>query len=129
VEFALAATATLIFLFGIVIAGRAIFSYDLVASAARQGARWAMVRGSGCAVSGCPATKDSIKTYVDSVAPQIASTASVTTAWSTGTGCTDANDDGRGCTVAVTVTYPFLVMYPLKSTISMSSTSTMVIAQ
>lgn len=55
--------------------GRAMYAYHFISNAARQGARWASVRGSssfeGCptASSPCPATAAQIQSYVQSLAP------------------------------------------------------------
>jgi len=55
--------------------GRAMYAYHFIANAARQGARWASVRGSssfeGCptASTPCPATAAQIQSYVQSLAP------------------------------------------------------------
>jgi Flp pilus assembly protein TadG len=131
-EFALSATALLIFLFGVVVVARGLFVYDLVASGARQGARWAMVRGNGCAVSGCPASSTSVKAYVMTKVPGIADTnLTVITNFSGSStaGCTDSVQKGRACTVAVTVSYPYTFGYPLKMVATLASTSTMVMSQ
>lgn len=55
IEFALVSTVFLTLLFGIIDAGRALYAYDFVSSAARQGTRYAMVRGTSCStdLSGC----------------------------------------------------------------------------
>ena len=132
VEFAVASSATLMLMLGIVDCGRALYTYHLVADAARSGTRYAMVRGSSCAVAGCPATADAIQTYVRGLAPGIDPNAlTVTTAWSAAPGCADPANQGPGCLVAVQVSYPFRVLVPVlpNFAMTMSSTSTMAIAQ
>jgi Flp pilus assembly protein TadG len=131
-EFALSATALMIFLFGVVVVARGLFIYDLVASGARQGARWAMVRGDGCTVATCPANSTSVKSYVMTKVPGIADATLSVVANFTGSstaGCTDASQKGRACTVAVTVSYPYTFGYPLKMVTHLASTSTMVMSQ
>lgn len=130
VEFAVVATAFLLLLFGIVDFGRAVFTYHAVANAAREGSRYAMVRGSSCTVAGCPATSATVQTYVRGrnstlMAP---SSITVTPSWPGTTGCA-AGGNAPGCTVTVTVTYPFHFMALPFADIPMSSSSTMVISQ
>lgn len=131
-EFALSATALMVFLFGIVVMARGLFIYDMVASGARQGARWAMVRGNGCTSATCPATTASVKTYVGTKVPGINDpNLVVNTTWSgaAAAGCTDASDKGRSCQVAVNVQYPFKFSFPLKMQVTLQSTSTMIMSQ
>jgi len=130
VEFAVVATVFLLLLFGIVDFGRAVFTYHAVANAAREGSRYAMVRGSSCAVSGCPATSASIQTYVRgrNSTLMVPSSITVTASWPGITGCT-AGGNTAGCEVAVTVTYPFHFAALPFADIPMSSTSTMIISQ
>jgi Flp pilus assembly protein TadG len=66
VETMLVMTLMLTVLCGIMEAGRALYTYHAVANAARLGARYAIVRGSSCTVTGCPATADSIRDFVRS---------------------------------------------------------------
>src|ERR1035438_7490782 len=78
IEFAVTSIAFLAFLFGIIDAGRAVYTYEFVTYAARSGARWAMVRGNTCAslnpASWCEpaasattgATTGDVQTYVQS---------------------------------------------------------------
>jgi Flp pilus assembly protein TadG len=130
VEFALAVTVMFAVLFGICDFGRALYTYDLVTSAARIGSRYAIVHGSSCALSGCPATSAAIQTYVLSKVTGVnASTFAVTTTWATAPGCTDSNHQGPLCIVNVTVTYPFKFLLSFKRTLTMTSTSQMVISQ
>src|SRR6202011_4519957 len=56
VEFAIASTVALTMIFGIIDFGRGLYTYHLVANAARAGSRWAMVRGNTCTAAGCPVT-------------------------------------------------------------------------
>lgn len=132
VEFALMSTMALTLIFGVVDFGRALYTYHLVSNAARAATRYAMVRGSTCTVSGCPATSDSIQTYVRGLAPAIdPSSLTVTTTWTAASGCADAANQGPGCVVSVQVSYPFRFLVPVLPhyTMTMASTSQMVIAQ
>jgi Flp pilus assembly protein TadG len=127
VEMAIALTALLLTLFGIMDYGRALFTYDAVSNAARLATRYAMVRGSQCQASGCPATQSSIQAYLNSQVPMLDPTQmTVTASWPGAGGCQSA-----GCPVAVTVSYPFAFVTPLlpQITIPMSSTSQMAISQ
>jgi Flp pilus assembly protein TadG len=127
-------------LFGIIDFGRATYTYAFVAQLARQGARWAIVRGSQCsALDHCNAQQADIQTYVQSLS-EGATTASQITIPTNGVtwGNCPAGSSGNapGCTVSVTVQYPFQFMLPYMpktagqfTTITMSSTSKMVISQ
>ena len=76
VEFALASFTILLVLFLIIDVGRALYAYNWVSNAARQGSRWAMVRGnmcdpllaSYCATFPHGATRSDITNYVNSLA-------------------------------------------------------------
>ncbi|HEV2741124.1 MAG TPA: TadE/TadG family type IV pilus assembly protein [Candidatus Elarobacter sp.] len=130
VEFAIASTVALTMIFGIVDFGRGLYTYHLVASAARAGSRYAIVHGSACTVTGCPATSNDIQTYVRGLAPGIdPNSLTVATTWPGG--CLGGNTNGPGCTVTVTVTYPFKFIVALLPSfrMNMSSASTMVISQ
>ncbi len=131
VEFAIASTVTLTLIFGMVDYGRALYTDHLVSYGARAGSRYAIVRGSACAVAGCPATSASVQTYVRGLAPGIDPTQlTVTTTWPGGGGCAAGAND-PGCPVTVTATYPFkfLVRLMPSFTMQMTSSSTMVISQ
>lgn len=136
VEFAIASTAMLMVMFGIIDFGRALYTYHLIADGARQGARYAMVRGTACTVSGCPATAGAIQSYVRGLAPGIdPNLLTVTTTYGPGDGCPDPgsqNPGGPGCVVSVQASYTFnFIIVPLMPTFSipMSSTSQVVISQ
>jgi Flp pilus assembly protein TadG len=140
-ETAIVLVVMLMVLFGIIDFGRAMYTYSFVANIAREGARWAIVRGSQCTVltGGCPATAPQVQAYVQSLSEgaTTASSISVTTSWpGTGTGCSGGTGGAglhnvAGCPVVVTVTYPFKFILPYmpRPTLTMSSSSTMVISQ
>jgi Flp pilus assembly protein TadG len=124
VEFVMIAVLLFMLLFGIMDFGRAIYTYLFVGYAAREGTRWAIVRGSGC--SGCTAGASDVETYVKGLAiVGIDPTKiTVTTTWPNG-------DNKAGSPVSVHVQYSFQFIVPLMSSsgIPMQSTSQMVISQ
>lgn len=119
---------------GIMQVGMALHSFDTVADAARDGARYAMVHGSSC--TGCIATSSSIQTHVQNsglLLPNV-STVNVTTTWpDTGSSCTPSSNpcNNKGNNVKVKVSYPFQMVIPFipLRTLNLSSTSEMVISQ
>jgi Flp pilus assembly protein TadG len=128
VEMVIAVGALLALIFGIIDCGRALYTYEFVAQLAREGARWAIVRGSGCAavVDECNASRSQIQTYVQSLSEGATNPSSivVTTNWP------NNNLNAAGDLVQVNVSYPFKFMGVLPGvTIQMSSTSQMVISQ
>lgn len=134
VEFSIGILVCLAILFLVIDFGRALYAYDLVASSARIGSRYASVHGSTCAVSGCPATPASIQTYVRSkIAGIDPTTVFVTPTYSkiAGSGCTDnsAIPMKAGCTVSVQVQYTFAFFIDSKITVLMTSSSQMTIWQ
>lgn len=141
-EFALSATILIAVVFGIYQASSAFYCYSYVSDAARQGTRYAIVRGSACTgfseCSGTPvgATSAQVQSYVKSLGyPGISpNNLTVTTTWpSTGSACTPISSpcNNPGNLVKVVVAYRFPLSIPLVpvTTINMSSTSEMVISQ
>src|SRR2546428_8508749 len=121
VEFTLVALMFFMLAFGLVEFGRAIFDYSIVSSLAREGVRYAAVRGSA---SGHAATAGNISAYVQSKASGMNVTVTVT--W------TPANNNNPGSTVNVQVQYTFRSVAPVLlslGTIPLASTSSMVIIQ
>jgi len=117
-------------LFGIVDMARAVYTYSEVAELAREGARWAIVRGSQCKViDNCNAGQSAIQTYLQgrSLGLTTAGSIQVTANWPNAS-CSPKN--GPGCPVAITVTYPFKFMTGIlpMAAFNMSSTSQMVIS-
>jgi TadE-like protein len=133
-EFGLALVLILFpLMFGIIDFSRALYAYHWVSYAAREGTRWASVRGANCTLlsGGCPADLAglNVKTYVQSiVAPGIYSQAcsgpgtnagciSATTTYLntnalplSGPDCTGGQGlplNTPGCIVEVTVNYNF----------------------
>jgi len=121
VEFTLVALMFFMLSLGLAEMGRAVFDYNIVSSLAREGVRWASVRGSA---SGHAATDVNISNYVKSKASGMNLTVTVT--W------TPANDNSPGKTVNVQVLYNFRSIAPVLlslGTIPLTSTSHMVIVQ
>jgi Flp pilus assembly protein TadG len=144
------------FLIGIIEASWALYSYHFVSDAAREGTRYAIVRGGDwpttCASytgAGCVATAAQVAQYVQSLNfPGIFITTSAnglsddvfvcyssTVPGSAPSACTTVPDStatgSSGTVVQVTVTYPFTFGIPglHKFTYSLSSSSQMVVAQ
>jgi Flp pilus assembly protein TadG len=135
VETAIAMSLALLVVLGIMESGRMLYTYHAVANAARLGSRYAMVRGSDCTVTGCPATASGVQTYVRSATPFTDPTAmTVTTTWSgtayNGSAC-NASTHHAGCTVTVQVAYVYGFMENLipRVTLTLRSTSKMVLTQ
>ena len=121
VETALCLTVFLMILFGIIDFSRAIFAYNFVSYAARQGARYAVVRGQA---SGHAASAGDVQNYVRQQAIALDSSAvNVNTTWSP--------DNSSGSTVQVQVRYSFSPILPYipGGSYSLSSTSRMLISQ
>ena len=148
VEFAIVFIVAMTFLFGILDFSRFVYVYHFASGAAREGARYAIVRGStygstACASTttfACNATAGNVTSYVQAMTPPGISTSSltVTTSWpgtapsGAATACSTGNGvNSPGCLVQVQVSYPYKFMFPFlpKSTYTISSTSAMVILQ
>ncbi len=124
-EFAKISLYILTFIFAVMQGVGAVNAYNFVTYAARDAARYAMVRG---ATSPAPATGDDVKNFVIAEAQGIDTSPSkltVTTTW------TPANNKNPGSGVNVTVTYNFAPLARIASTVTwpLSSTSKMVISQ
>lgn len=139
-EAAIVMSVLLAMLFGIIDFGRATYTYAYVAQVARQGARWMIVRGSQCTVlDHCNAQSSDVQTYIRSLGQGATDSSKIgaTAGFNTST-CPAGSpvSNAPGCTVSVTVTYPFQFMLPYmpKSqghllTLNITSTSQMVISQ
>jgi Flp pilus assembly protein TadG len=115
VEFAIVALVLVLMIFGIMEFGRAIWASGSVAHAAREGTRYAIVRGEE---SGRTATASDIETYVQSRAGL--SPVEVTTTWEP--------NKKPGSVVQVTVRYDFQPAVPFVPPMVFTSTSRMVIS-
>jgi Flp pilus assembly protein TadG len=151
IEMAITSSILLSMLFGVIQMSLALYSYNFVCQAARQGSRWAIVRGSkSCTntpnLTDCDATSAEVQTWVQSLAyPGLTSSnlsvttqwfqattsgSPATTTWST-TACSGASCNVPGNEVTVTVSYPLSLDIPFvpHATLNMASSSTLVISQ
>jgi Flp pilus assembly protein TadG len=140
VEMALSLFILLTVVLGLMEISMALFTFHFISEAAREGSRYAMVRGSSCPaiLSGCPAagTSVDVQTYLRGLGfPVITpSLLKVTTTFpTTGTSCTPSTSpcDNPGNLVNVVVTYKFPLSIPFipARMLNMTSTSQMVISQ
>jgi len=121
VEAALVTVPFFTLILGIIACGYLVFTYDTLAFAAQQGARWASVRGS---TSGMTANAASVKDYVTGQAPGLApGSLDVQTVWSP--------DNKPGSTVTVQVTYTAIPLSTLSlpQTVRLSSFSSTTISR
>jgi Flp pilus assembly protein TadG len=145
VEFALCAVVILMSIFGILDCSRALYTDHYVANAARDGARYAMVRGStwtpACATTAsynCAATSTNVSNYVKTVTPLGLNSTSltITSTWpgttASGVACMAVSgNNSPGCVVRVKVAYNFNFMLPFLplTTMAIVSTSAVGISQ
>jgi len=157
VEFAIACAIFFALLFGVFELSLGFYTFHYVSNAARQGSRWAMVRGSACAIytntTPCPAQESDIANYVKGLAyPGIDSVNNMTVkvytysydiSNSTWTSCGEMSGgticNAPGDQVQVQVTYAFPLSIPFWATptftnckagsVCINSTSTQVISQ
>jgi len=155
VEYALVFMLFMIMLLGVVDFCRALYAYHFVSNMAREATRWAIVNGQDCAGDGScngtspmnngPATRANIRSYVTNHTPLGINAANLETTviWASvnngPTTCGAPPNAFPGCTVEVTVTYPFDFLYSfvykgrrrcgaVTANVCLSSTSEMVIA-
>jgi len=146
VETGLVIMVFLAMLIGAFQATMALYTVNFVAEAAREGSRYAMVRGStSCtntpSLTNCNATSDQVQTWVRGRGyPGIKSSKlTVTTSWSTAsstyprtwTTCTSGTCNAPGNQVKVVATYAYSAPIPFapRLSINLTSTSRMVISQ
>jgi len=123
VEFALVAPIVMLFVMGLIIMGLGIFRYQEVAWLAREGGRYASVRGARYeSVTGKPAATAS-DVFNDAIKPKAVALdpnqLNYTVTWSP--------DNKQGSTVTVTVKYQW-IPEGLFGGIQLSSTSTMLVS-
>ena len=141
-EFALIFGVLFMLLLGILELALAGYAYHYVSEAAREGTRYAIVRGSSCAgMPDCNASADQISTYVKGLgygginsnymtvnttwwSPSVIAPSPV---WSKCAGT--CNAPGNMVEVAVTYAYPLTIPFWRDVTINLNSTSQMVISQ
>ena len=140
VEFALSAVLLLTLIFGVMAISVALYSYNVVSEAAREGTRYAIVRGNKCNsfASACPANVDGsdVQTYIRSlsfpgITPGNLTAASVYSSVNAAACTPSASCNNPGNQVKVTVTYSFPLIIPFvpNRTLTMSNSSQMVISQ
>jgi Flp pilus assembly protein TadG len=143
VEFTLIAISLLMIIFAIIGFGEALYAYNIVSEAAREGTRYAIVRGATCTgwATACPAAATDIQTYVKGILSKEiyvkpgstgAWTVNVNTTWpANNPGCVGSPTNSPGCTVQVQVQYNFTLTLAFIKAMPMTitSASAMVITQ
>jgi Flp pilus assembly protein TadG len=137
VEMAISIVLLLTVIFGVFEICLALYTYHFISDAAREGSRFAIVRGSACQSPGyeCNATPAQIQTYVQNLGfPGINPSAmTVTTTWAPYANSTcvtvTCNDPGNLVTVTVNYKFPLSIPFIPSTNLSMSSTSSMIISQ
>jgi Flp pilus assembly protein TadG len=147
IEFSLCVTVLLMLVFGIMDMSRALYTEHFIATAAHQGARYAIVRGAtfagtSCASTStvnCAATQANVVSYVTSLVNSgiSPSNMTVTARWpgtdGSGAACTNAVRvvNSAGCNINVTVnySYSFILPYLPKNALALTSSSSMTISQ
>jgi Flp pilus assembly protein TadG len=138
IETALSMVVLLTVIFGVLEVSLAVYNYHFLSYAAREGTRYAIVRGSSCNsfAAACPnATAADVSTYVKGLGfPGIYGTITVTTTWpTTGSACTPnatpCDNPGNLVKVVVSDLLPFAPPFVPAQTVTMTSTSEMVISQ
>lgn len=139
VEFALVATVLLSIILGVMEICLALFTFHSISEVAREGSRYAMVRGDMCVVSGvsCTTSEAAIQSYMrglgyPGINPSNMTVTATYSAYPAGSGCApNANCENPGNLVTINVVYQFPLTIPFMpaSTLAMTSTSAMVISQ
>lgn len=122
VEFTLIFLLFFMLFFGIIEGGRLIFDYGIVSQAAREGVRYASVRGSTCKLPGgssCTASEAEIKNYVVGKAIRLLTTANIAVNW--------PGPPAPGKIVSIQTTYPFKPLLWFIPSVTLRSKSQMVI--
>lgn len=132
VEFALCSAVLFMSLFGVIGLCGALYSYIFVSEAARDAARYALVRGSACTgFSDCNISSAQVNSYVKNLGhPGINKTNLTATAGWSGS---NSPSNAPGNVVTVTVSYNFPLNIPFwpqsGSTIHLVSSSQMTVSQ
>ncbi len=139
VEFALSALILMTIVIGVMNMCLAIFSYHLVAQAARDGSRYAMVRGNTCSAAGasCTISAAAVQTYLQNqgypgIVPANLTVTTTYSAYPSGTTCSpNLNCENPGNLVKVKVVYAYDLHIPFmpRNTLQLTSSSAMVISQ
>jgi Flp pilus assembly protein TadG len=109
------------------------YSYCLISELAREGSRYAMVRGASCPTTAsptCEVTAAQVGTYVKGIALPNVGGGTISVNTTTATMYPDGNEN-VGSRVKVIVTYVFPIKMPFvpRNSVTMSSTSEMYIIQ
>jgi Flp pilus assembly protein TadG len=141
VELAVSLVVFIVLLFGVIELCLLLYTYHIVTDAAREGTRYAIVRGStwgtSCANAGssaCTASSAQISSYVRSL-PGVPTNVTVTPECAPAIGgtftttLTNCNAQGNVIQVNVTYNFPFSVPFMPSRVFSAISTSEMVISQ
>jgi Flp pilus assembly protein TadG len=148
-ESALTISLLLTLLLGTMQVGLMLYAYHFVSYAAREGTRYAIVRGSTSCSSltmNCNASASAIQSFVGGLGfPGVhLSSSNITVQWAdyasgtgwslcnssnTSSGCSTANAPGNQVKVTVSYQFPFTVPFVPVSFFTLNSTSAMVIAQ
>ena len=151
VEMAISVSALLAMVIGCFQLGLGIYTFQLVADAAREGSRFAMVRGSTCSANvtqaycspsagnASGATNADVQGYINTLHYPGNSNLVASTSWLTASGSTPTtwsncatapcNIPGNVVKVTVTYAYPLNIPFVPNRTINFSSTSAEVISQ
>ena len=144
VEFTVSAAVLFMALFGIIQCSLGLYAYNYVSDAAREGTRYAIVRGTKCSappMTNCQATQADIQTYLrgfqypgidvnnlTATANWYSASATTPTTWAacgTGNAC---KVPGNAVQVQVRYTFPLRIPYWKNSSVSIASISQMVIS-
>ncbi len=120
VEFAVVALAFLLMMVGILDLGRAVYAYNAIANAAREGARCAIVSCKlpyGCSGAGCTCSTSCVTTAAKAEAGFIANDITVTT--------TGPSSDSYGTYYTVSVSWPFTPIAVKVTAFTMNTSSKM----
>lgn len=152
VEMSIALSLFATVLLGVVQTCMMLYSYHFVSDAAREASRWAMVRGSNCTTNvnagycsptdglSTGADNNDVQAYVNNLGFPFARNLTTTTTWLTSSGAapitwsscgtgSSCKVPGNQVQVTVSYNYPFSVPFWKSTGVSISSTSSMVIAQ
>lgn len=137
VEFAMVGLILCTVVFGVMAIGLALYSSNVVSEAAREGTRYAIVRGSSCTdfPSACPAQVSDIENFVEhlpfpGIIPSNLTAVASFSPFTAGATCSpSALCNNPGNVVQVTVQYSFTIPFVPARIFNMSSTSAMVISQ
>jgi Flp pilus assembly protein TadG len=129
IEIALALPMIAAFAFAVIEISLAFYSYCMISESAREGTRWAIVRGATCTTGGgasCTTTTSAINSEVSSLGwPNLGNGTMTPNA-----SFPDGNQNpGSRVQVAVSYVFPYNLPFLPKGSIHMSSTSVMYIVQ